>query len=389
VTPVTVNPAPRAEAIRALRQWLADGRLKAGEPLPSERALAQALGVPRATARRAIEALAREGQFGPCRGRTRLVTAVPPPDSLMRQAIIILGDVSRPLPQIERGGFSNYVGLGAQARVQSLGYHALHIRPDRLDGAAAAQLAGSGPVGILVPEGNVQHHPAELLAALAGVRAPVVMAGDASELARFDRVVADHEAGAYLLCRHFLELGKRRILLALRQLGPLYWTTARAAGYRRAMAEAGLEPLPTLAAIPFDDPRAIDDRELVAVWAHYWAGYLFPHLTGTPRVEAILTTNDGDALYTAAACRLLGLDPERDVLIAGYDNFWGEAHLRPYEPACPAATIDRRNYELGAAMVDLLLARRAGQLPPAPQRRLIAPRLVLAAELRGQPAAPR
>ncbi len=380
------NTTPRAEVIRMLKQWIHDGTLAAGEPLPAERALAAQLGVPRTTVRRAIAVLEKEGVVSPCHGRTRLVNEQRGSSSLMQQTIVILGDAFTPHPALVDGGYSCFVGFGAQEEIQRRRHYAMVISPDRLDDDTVQYLSTTDLTGILVPEGTHDRFSNAVIDCFKSARVPVVAAGDSSAAQGFDRVVSDHDDGAHQLCTYFIEQGCRRILLALRGRVKAYWTEARKNGYRRAMADAGLAPLPVLETVPFAEPKGLDPAEVCEAWAHYWAGYLFPYFTGDTPVDAIMVTNDGDALFVAAACRLLGREPNKDIRIGGYDNFWFHSWMRPYEDSCPMASVDRRNTEQGAEMVRLLLERRAGKLPAGPQVRLVKPRLVLADEMQGRAA---
>ena len=71
----------------------------------------------------------------------------------------------------------------------------------------------------------------------------------------------------------------------------------------------------------------------------------------------------------------LGLEPNRDVLIAGYDNYWAECEERVHEPSIPLVTADKRNREMGQAMVEALFERVHNPSAP-PQSRFLAPQIV-------------
>ena len=49
------------------------------------------------------------------------------------------------------------------------------------------------------------------------------------------------------------------------------------------------------------------------------AGALPEHLCRADRIDALLLATDAHAVQAAAALRLFGLVPNRDVLLAGYD----------------------------------------------------------------------
>jgi DNA-binding LacI/PurR family transcriptional regulator len=100
------------------------------------------------------------------------------------------------------------------------------------------------------------------------------------------------------------------------------------------------------------------------------AGYLAEHLSKDP-VDAIMAATDGEVSAVAGACRLLGKEPNRDVLIVGYDHYWEDILEREFEPTAPLATVDKRNHDIGAELVRLLQERIGGSLPAEPQCRVV------------------
>jgi len=137
-----------------------------------------------------------------------------------------------------------------------------------------------------------------------------------------------------------------------------YWLGPRRAGYERAMLEAGLEPLPPVAAP--GSPYGVDDREGFDRTVRHFLGYLAPLLVGPARPDALLLDTDGHVPPFASACRLMGLEPQKDVWLVGYDNYWREDPIRRFEPTAPLATVDKRLYEVGREMTNLLVERVRG-----------------------------
>jgi DNA-binding LacI/PurR family transcriptional regulator len=149
----------------------------------------------------------------------------------------------------------------------------------------------------------------------------------------------------------------------------------RLAGYQRAMREAGREPEP----VQWIDPLFVGSKEsdIFEPKTRFSAGYLAPLLTASEPVDGILAISDGEALPLAAACRLFGKVPNRDVFIGGYDNYVGDLPELEIDPSALAATVDKLNWKVGEALASLLLDRMAGTLPPEPQKRVVRPRLVV------------
>ena len=150
---------------------------------------------------------------------------------------------------------------------------------------------------------------------------------------------------------------------------------ARLAGYRAAMAAAGL---------PAEAPL---QAQMQAVWSgtpsdhpgriRALAGELVECLTGERPIAALLGVSDGEAMHLGAAIRLFHRRVHEDVAVCGFDNYWAysDERTRLNLPA-PLLTIDKDNGRIGRALVELATARALGSLPPGPQERVIAPHLI-------------
>lgn len=89
-----------------------------------------------------------------------------------------------------------------------------------------------------------------------------------------------------------------------------------------------------------------------------------------------MVTSDAEVPALSAACRLLGVVPGRDILVAGFDNMWKRMPDRQFEPSPPVFSADKNNVRIGESLVKLLVARVDGDLPKAPQRVLVEPELI-------------
>jgi LacI family transcriptional regulator len=179
-------------------------------------------------------------------------------------------------------------------------------------------------------------------------RTPVVVLDRRVPDAQADVVRCDSEGGAYQLVRLLLSLGHRRIGVLS---GPPGVSTAedRIAGYRRALAEAGLR----------------GGAELV----HYGeftqaSGYEMAQraLAATPRPTALFAGNNFIAIGALRALRDVGLGVPEDVALVGFDDLPAALVIEPFltVAAQPA-------YEMGQRATALLLARLSGQAPEAYQ----------------------
>ncbi len=372
--------APRAQVVSHLRGWIEDGTLSQGQQLPSERTLAQQLGVSRETVRSALEVLFEEGLIRPNGARSRIVSV--PVDQkqttrgagkLLENSVAVLTRHVEARASRRSSGWYEYFAQGVTVAVRESGLHVLTLHPDRASEEEIEHLCEAAPRGVVVVDTIGDSSAALREAQILQKRGvPVVVLGDAPHLEGFDRVASDHETGSYELTKWLLAQGRRRPLLLWQAPPGVSWFAPRRAGYERAMREAGLEALPVIEM----EPIFADDLALWEKSARATAGYLVEHLVGATPADAVMVATDSAAFAAAAACRLCGRQPSRDVLIAGYDNYWRDCAERSFESAVPAVTVEKFNDQIGAQAVRLLLDRVSAHLPCEPQLRLVAPQVI-------------
>lgn len=371
------NDAPRARALRAVRQWIADGVLAPGEALPPERDICAKLGVGLGTIQRVLRLLEDEGTVVKHDGRTRTIAqASPERKGVLHDSVVVLADWAEPFPKLRAPGWSLYITAGVLRALGEIGLHAVVVaQPQGRDDGHLKRLLTSHPTGLVIPEADTWRGDSVALAQQAqAAGVAVVVFSDEPGCEAFDRVEPDHETGAYELTRWLLARGKRNI----RQIWPfsweMPWVKRRWQGYERAMREAGLEPFP---AIRSEQPHytTADPGLVFRSQAQATAGALAPFVLGAGRTDALLAANDGAAAAVSAAIRLLGKTPNVDIEVVGYDDFWEESPDRKFESAGPLATVDKNNLECGRQLVSLLLERIEKKLPPEPQLRFVNPTL--------------
>ncbi len=368
----SVLESPRQRTFRALQSWLEQGRWQVGDHLPPEPDLARDVGVSRGTLRVALKRLETEGWLEANRGVGRVVIRKPKAVPAALSGTVIFARIPGPEVAdheslIEHGITQQFL----ESRVHVLSVNILNCEADDL-----SRLVDHHPLGVVTmhrvgesPEGTRALH------ALADMGCRVVAMGDAPALQRFDRVLSDHEAGGYEVAQHMLSQGRTRVL-RLTDADPqaYYWAAARRKGYERAMSEAGLEPLPDIL-IDERMPATLDSAAAFEKYARRIAGCLVPHLHDPHRAQAFVLDTDLQAFYVAAALRMFKLEPGRDVLLGGYDNYWTTCPLRQWEPVGPDVTVDKRENQMGQAMVQVLLDRLEG-MGNGPRKTLVRPELI-------------
>ena len=157
-------------------------------------------------------------------------------------------------------------------------------------------------------------------------------------------LVPDEEAAGQTIVNYLIEHGRRRI--AFINLPGLLAGQLRAAGVRRALADAGIDPasVPELPAVR----RAIyNDRASSLVDQH-----VRELMAGPNRPDAILCGNDRVAMEVYAALHRLGIVIPDDVAVASFDNQVDIAtRLDP-----PLTTMALPHRALGRMAAEILLA---------------------------------
>jgi DNA-binding LacI/PurR family transcriptional regulator len=169
---------------------------------------------------------------------------------------------------------------------------------------------------------------------------PIVLQGSRPDL-DIPSVDVDNRAAANQAVRHLLALGHRRI--ACISNAPLAYTAAseRVAGYRQALAEAGL---------PVDE-ALIEAGSFDAASGHAAAAALLERTSFT----AVFVASDVVALGAIRGLRLAGLGVPDDVSVIGFDDVALAEHFDP-----PLSTVRVPARALGEAAGRVLLARLNG-----------------------------
>jgi len=351
-------PATLAQQVREQLTWLvARGVVAAGDELPSVRSLAAGLGINYHTVRSAYRRLEADGLVETRPGRrSRIARFDPwhlwPPETAARTHLV--GFV---VPSL--GPF--YVELleGAMDAARRAGI-LLVVATTGDDQAVAlrsiAQLAAKGADGVAV----VSHDISNLVTG-----GEEVASGRLLPLVAVDRpgsldlsVEADLEGAGYLAARHLVEDGHREISLVTHE-APLSNVVPIEAGYRRALAEAGLPA---------------DERHILRVgsWGlEAGAAAADRLLAGAGRPTALLAIADLLAIGAMRRLRRAGLLAPGDVAVVGIDDSPLAALVDP-----PLTSVALPARAMGARAVATLQGAW-GDAAPAPTRSVLGVRLTI------------
>lgn len=372
-------------ALARLRELLCDPLVCPRGHLPSERELAEHVGVSRPTLRLVLQGMEQAGLIRAISAKKRVATLPAAPPSTSDLTVAVLWHVEEPgVPSRQPApGWSHQTRFGITQALQSRGENVLLLHPQSFVGKPPEWLRDAGFLGLIVDGDTLENETTRKM--VLGVRSSgvaVVVHGDEPWMQPLDRVVSDHREGSYALTRALISSGRRNILRvwhrAATETHPPAWLSERDAGHERAMRDAGLQPIPPIT-IACDFAATLDDvsRHLERD-ARLTAGYLVDRLGKGPiggPVDALLAVSDGSVPTLHAACRLLAI-PTGQIAIAGYDNYWQDCRERALEPAPPVMTVDKLNRDIGRVAVELLHDRLDGRSPPEPQRRVVSPQLI-------------
>lgn len=185
---------------------------------------------------------------------------------------------------------------------------------------------------------------------------PVVLLDRHIADARVDSVRGDSEQGAYEAVHYLVELGHRRIALVN---GPQTISTGieRAAGYRRALTEAGFS----------SSADRIYYGEFTPEGGYRTAQQA---LAVKPLPTALFAANNFIALGAYRAIRELGLRVPEDISIIAFDDL--PLVMEPF-----LTVVAQPAYEIGQRATELLLARLAGDGPTEPQEIVLPTHMII------------
>jgi LacI family transcriptional regulator len=177
-----------------------------------------------------------------------------------------------------------------------------------------------------------------------GQAIPVVLLDRRVDCARADTVRGDSERGAYELVRHLISLGHERIAV-LSGRRDVSTAADRVAGYRRALAEAGLEA-----------------RAEWVQWGQFTqaSGYEATErlLDTSPRPSALFAANNFLAVGALRALRNAGLQVPDDMSVVSFDDLTSALVIEPF-----LTVAHQPAYEMGQRAAELLLNRLSGDGP--------------------------
>jgi LacI family transcriptional regulator len=254
------------------------------------------------------------------------------------------------------GEFFSEVTRGIDQSARRRGFHLLvsSSHSDQQEANAALRSMRGRVDGLIImsPDGDAQRAIARLPATF-----PVVLLNCGVGVGRDSLTIANYD-GAHQMVGHLARLGHRRIAMIA---GPErnHDSDERLRGYRDALQEAGVDPIPELEVR--GDFREGSGYECVAQL-----------LGGRVRPTAIFAANDCMAIGAMSALGDLGLDVPTDVAVAGFDDIPMARFMSP-----PLSSVHVNIAELGERATQRLLDAIAGETGSDPLHEELPTHLVL------------
>ena len=361
----------RAKVSRWLEEAIASGSIPRGGEIPSERELAKSLGVAKNTVSAAIEEAVRRGLVVSREGSRKRYAGTPGGASLASSTVFVLaGKMSFKDIATAPSWSDSFLALDVVRSLSLRGRSVALYTPQSLPAGGLDAIFEARPGGIVVTN-SVSGDPLamEALRRCREAGIPAVAYGNAPELRAFDRAYSDHRAGSRDLTRWLIAHGRKRIVPFFPFAPTCFWERERIAGYEEAMREAGLEPVE----ISIFGSKAIDvgnKTEVSRIQTALAMATLQSLRRDSAFPDALLCLNDDWANPALAAIHDLGLVPNQDIMVAGYDNIVRNNGPDSNFPFRPVVTVDKHNERSAEDLAALVVARMDGNLPPETQARI-------------------
>jgi GntR family transcriptional regulator of arabinose operon len=350
--------------------YILENDLEPGDAIPTEAELANRYGVSLGTTRRALQDLVERGILYRQPGRGTFLTEHGRERARQRGLLACI------VPHI-RDAFFGTIVAGAQDAAQRSDYAFLLYNTDgqpALEERFLRQSLANADGILLLP--LVQSTPSPTLEEILRRRFPLVFVDrlPAPTTENINLVSCDNRNGAYAAVQHLIELGHRRIALALTAGAQLNSSVAqRTEGYHRALRDYGLQAdrdlvLDGLTARfqPADGAPAGDrqrDPNILVV----------EDFLRQREPSALFAVNDLIAVDAWRAARNLGLSVPEDLSIVGFDGAQSLGEL-----GIPLTTVTQEAPEISRSAVELLIECIRGRVT-VPRTVLLPTQLVVRA----------
>lgn len=311
------------------------GDLPAGEKIPSENTLAAQYQLSRQTVRKAIAELTQEGFLYPEHGRGTFVSQWAIHTNTSKNIAVVTTYLSDYIfPRVIQG----------IEQVLSANGYSIVLKTTGNSRAAEArcieELLSKDIDGMIIEpsKSQISCRHTSLYDQMDEYQIPYVfMQGFFHQLKNKPYVVMDDKQGGYLITKHLLELGHRKILGIFK--ADDVQGQERHKGYVRALQEYGILYAPEYVTWFYTEDRELKPREVIA-----------SHITGDIPFDAVVCYNDQIAVEVIRTIREYGKKVPRDISVTGFDN-----SLLSRNTHIPITTVAHPQEKLGSLAAELML----------------------------------
>ncbi len=340
-----------------LKEQIFSGRLHAGDKLPSENQLAQTYQVSRQTVRKAIEMLTDTGLVYAEHGRGTFCSELVRHTSNSKNVAVVTTYLSDYIfPRVIQGidkvltesGYSIILKNTRNSRTQ--------------EARCLEELLQKDIDGVIIEPSKSQIYckHLNLYEKLEEYRIPYVfIQGCFSQLADKPQVLMDDCKGGYLITKHLIDQGHKRIAGVFKSDDTQGQN--RHKGYVRALQEAGIAYDPDIVIWFYTEDRKIHPYECVKQM-----------LEKGVDLDAIVCYNDQIAVHVIRAITSIGKRVPEDVSVTGYDN----SNIAGSLAGLRLTTIAHPQEKLGEMAAELLLEMIREESAETGKKILIEPELI-------------
>jgi DNA-binding LacI/PurR family transcriptional regulator len=343
------------QVLEFLEEGIRNGTFPLDSLLPSEIELTKSLQVSRPTVRHALQILARQGKVKRFPGRGTVV--INPASEPQRSRTFNLGLV---MPEL-RDSFMLRIVNGIERVAAQSNYNLILTSSESQSGVEENILTNlweNQKVDgfLLMPADAPQPHPK--LQEFAKMKVPIVLIDRFFEAWGFPWVCSDNVRGGYLITRHLIEHGHRRIAFITRPNSYVSSVAQRIQGYRQALEENHLEYKPGLVfqgLLPSMSEYQIlgGGTQQLLEFDRKAIGEFLAHQR---EISAVVACNDILASHVYEVCGQLGMSIPGDLTVVGYDDTTITSLLNP-----PLTTIRQHASEMGKRAASMLICLLEGK----------------------------
>ena len=328
-----------AKLVDDLKRQIMSGEIRPGDKISSENVLAKEYDISRQTVRKAIDILRNEGFLYAEHGRGTFCSDMIKQEGNSGNIAVVMTYLSDYIfPYIIRG-----IDEVLEKEEYSILLKSTH-NYRKVEAKCLEELVKKNIDGLIIEPSKSQiafkNH--DIFSMLERYRVPFVFVqGVYHGMEDKPYVLLDDEKGGYLITKHLIELGHRRIVGVFK--ADDRQGQNRHSGYVKALQEAGIWYDPSLVVWFHTEDMQSLPREMIQ------------ELVKKEQIDAIVSYNDRIAIQIVNALEEVGINIPEDISVTGFDDSEFAKNLK-----VPLTTIKHPQRKIGEAAAELLIKLMKG-----------------------------